>query len=64
MRDHPKPIPKNPPIMDLENLSSATECTGLTPSAVMSQTEAEDYARLYAIHEQQKNTLATGERQE
>lgn len=64
MSHQERPVPENPPIMDVEDLSSATECTGLTPSAVMSQSEAEDYAHLYAIHRQKKNTLATGERQE
>ncbi|MEF9880648.1 MAG: hypothetical protein RR653_05280 [Clostridia bacterium] len=42
----------NPPIWDVEDLASATECTGLTPAAVQTQSEAESYARLYAIHEQ------------
>lgn len=57
-----RPIPKNPPIVESESLSSATECTGLTPSAIYSENEADDYSRLYDIHQQKKNTLATGER--
>ena len=60
MRQEGKPVPANPPIADVESLSSVTECTGLTPSAVLSEGEAEDYARLYAIHRQQKNTVALG----
>ena len=42
----------NPPIWDVEDLASATECTGLTPAAVQTDGEAESYARLYAIHRQ------------
>lgn len=56
-----KPPLQNPPIRDIENLCSATECTGLTPAAVYTQSEAEHYAHLYAIHRQQENTLATGQ---
>ena len=48
----------NPPITEVENLSSATECTGLIPSAVMDPSEAEHYARLYAIHQQKVDTAA------
>lgn len=58
----PKPAPLNPPIADVESLSSVTECTGLTPSAVLTEGQAEDYARLYAIHRQKRNTMAVGER--
>ena len=56
-----KPAPQNPPILDIENLSSATECTGLTPSAILTQSQAESYAALYGIHSQRENTIATGE---
>lgn len=59
-----RPELHNPPIRDVEYLSSATECTGLTPAAVGSQSEADHYAELYAIHMQKKNTLATGEESE
>ena len=52
---------RNPPIRDVENLSSATDCTGLIPAAVFTESEADHYAHLYAIHRQKENTLATGE---
>ncbi len=48
----------NPPITEVENLSSATECTGLIPAAVTDPSEAEHYARLYAIHQQKVDTAA------
>lgn len=35
-----------------EFVASATECTGLSPAAVCGEEEAEEYAQLYAIHEQ------------
>jgi len=40
------------PIVEVEDLASATECTGLTPAAVQSEEEGEAYAELYAIHHQ------------
>lgn len=43
---------KTLPIAEVENLASASECTGLTPAAVQSPEEGENYAQLYAIHEQ------------
>ena len=52
MRKQSAHIPPNPPIKGVENLASVTECTGLTPTAVLNEAEAESYARLYAIHEQ------------
>lgn len=42
----------NPPVLEVEELASATECTGLTPSAVQSPAEGLTYAELYAIHQQ------------
>ena len=50
----------NPPITEVENLSSATECTGLIPSAVTNSSEAEHYARLYAIHRQKVDNPVLG----
>lgn len=47
-RSH-KNIP-NPPIFDIENVASTTECTGLIPAAIETEDEAVTYARLYAIH--------------
>lgn len=44
--------PQYYPVMDTEELVSSTECTGLTPAAVQTPDEAQDYAELYAIHEQ------------
>lgn len=40
------------PIMDVEDLASATECTGLVPAGIQTPEEAEEYAQMYAIHEQ------------
>jgi len=40
------------PIREVEELASATECTGLTPAAIQSPEEAESYTELYAIHKQ------------
>lgn len=42
----------NPPIREVEELASATECTGLAPAAIQTPSEAESYAQLYAIHMQ------------
>ena len=49
-----------PLLYDVEELASATECTGLTPAAVQSPEEGEAYAQLYAIH-QQKPAWKNGE---
>lgn len=35
-----------------EFVASATECTGLSPAAVLSEQEADAYARLYSVHRQ------------
>lgn len=44
---------KNVPLMvDVEQLASATECTGLVPAAIQTPQEGQDYAELYAIHQQ------------
>ena len=51
MRKERKPVLPNPPIAEVENLSSATECTGLTPQPVMSEGAGESLSSLYAIHE-------------
>jgi len=40
------------PIWEPEDLASASECTGLTPAAIQTPDEADNYAELYAIHEQ------------
>jgi len=49
-----KPIrnPSDPMVWDVEKLASATECTGLVPSAIQTPEEAEHYSQLYAIHQQ------------
>ena len=44
--------PSDPLVWDVEDLASATECTGLTPAAVQTPEEGENYAELYAIHQQ------------
>ena len=49
---HGKKTPENPPILGIEKLASATECTGLTPAAIQTPGQAENYTELYAIHEQ------------
>lgn len=41
-----------PTILETENLASATECTGLTPAAIQTPDEAENYSELYCIHKQ------------
>lgn len=39
------------PFEEIENVASATECTGLLPALPVDEPEAEaDVARLYAIH--------------
>lgn len=47
----------SPPIRDVEDLASCTECTGLIPAGVPTEDEAEDYARLYAIHPIKANDI-------
>lgn len=44
--------PSDPLVWDVEKLASATECTGLVPAAIQTPEEAENYSRLYAIHQQ------------
>ena len=44
--------PSDPLAWNVEELASATECTGLVPTAIQTPEEAEDYAQLYAIHTQ------------
>jgi hypothetical protein len=41
-----------PPVIEVENLASATECTGLVPAGLQTEEEGENYAELYAIHKQ------------
>lgn len=45
-------VPQNPPIRRVEDLASTTECTGLVPAAIQTPAQAENYAELYAIHQQ------------
>lgn len=51
-----KPVEKEemvcPAVEDAEQLASATGCTGLVPAPIQTPEEAENYAELYAIHEQ------------
>lgn len=44
--------PSDPLVWDVEKLASTTECTGLVPAAIQTPEEAENYSRLYAIHQQ------------
>ncbi|MBE5795701.1 MAG: hypothetical protein E7323_13585 [Clostridiales bacterium] len=46
-----------PPVRDIEDLASFTECTGLIPAGVPTDEEAEDYARLYGIHPIKANDI-------
>lgn len=48
----PKPKKWEEPSYDLEKVASTTECTGLIPSAVKDEEEAEAYGELYPIHRQ------------
>lgn len=41
---------KPDPFYNIENIASATECTGLMPAQVENEEEAENYAELYAVH--------------
>ncbi len=53
---------KDQPIRDVQDLASATECTGLIPAAVEDESEADQYARLYAIHRQKVDTVTRREK--
>ena len=44
--------PSDPAVWDVQELASATECTGLVPAAIQTPEEAETYSRMYAIHQQ------------
>lgn len=52
MKPRARQMPVNPPVPEVAELASATECTGLIPSAVRTPGQAHSYAELYAIHEQ------------
>ena len=52
MKENRQNFEKQDPFYNLETVASATECTGLTPSAVLDDQEGEAYAELYAIHRQ------------
>ncbi len=52
MKPRARQMPVNPPVPEVAELASATECTGLIPSAVHTTGQARSYADLYAIHEQ------------
>jgi hypothetical protein len=45
-----KPPDNDAAFYDLDKVASFTECTGLAPSGIMSDEEAQSYADLYAIH--------------
>ncbi len=48
----PKPKKRDEPYYDIENVASITECTGLIPSALKDEEEADAYRDLYSIHRQ------------
>ncbi|MBE5802556.1 MAG: hypothetical protein E7319_09760 [Clostridiales bacterium] len=50
-----------PPERDIEDLASATECTGLIPAGVPTTVEAEEYARMYGIHPIKANEITREE---
>ena len=52
MKPRARQTPVNPPVPEVAELASATECTGLIPSAVRTAGQAHSYAELYALHEQ------------
>ena len=52
MKPRARQMPVNPPVPEVAELASATECTGLILSAVRTPGQAHSYAELYAIHEQ------------
>jgi len=52
MKNNPSEEKTTLPIMEAEDLASATECTGLVPAGLQTPEEAENYTELYAIHEQ------------
>lgn len=52
MKPSARQTPVNPPVPKVEELASATECTGLIPSAVHTPGQARSYADLYPIHAQ------------
>lgn len=56
-----KQPPVNPPIPDIEDVAAFTECTGLIPSALETEDEGENYARLYGIHRQKCPRKEEGE---
>lgn len=48
----PKLDDRKDPFYDIERVASTTECTGLTPTAVLDDEEAKSYEQLYAVHRQ------------
>ena len=48
---------ENTPFSMPEFVASATECTGLSPSAVLSEQEADEYAQLYSVHRQRPSDV-------
>ena len=44
-----------------QNVASTTDCTGLTPTAVLDEEESESYGELYAIHPPQPDKEINGE---
>ena len=43
---------KRDPFYEMSKVASATECTGLIPSLPQNEDEDENYASLYATHDQ------------
>ena len=47
--------PSHDPIFQAQEVSSATECTGLIPAGIDTEEEAENYADHYSVHSQKNN---------
>lgn len=49
-KEEPKKNPSRDPVFDVENVVSATECTGLLPAQIQSAEEGENISSLEGIH--------------
>lgn len=49
-KEEPRKNPSHDPVFDVENVVSATECTGLLPAQIQSAEEGEDISSLEGIH--------------
>ncbi|MBE5771764.1 MAG: hypothetical protein IJE17_10860 [Clostridia bacterium] len=49
-KEEPRKNPSHDPMRDVENVVSATECTGLLPAQIQSEEEGEALSSLEGIH--------------